>query len=293
MRDKIISLLTKEKKLFFFLTGDLGFKTFDPLKTKIGKRFVNMGVAEQNMINVATGLCGHNFPVMVYSIVNFLTFRSLEQIRNNIAYDKNNIKLISNGAGFSYSILGFTHHGIEDLALMRILPNIKIIVPTFQKDSKKIIKYLLKKNCPIYLRLDNKFANFNKNISEKVNKDTKVLILSYGSIVDTIYQAITEIKAAKNISVYCPIEIKELKNYLKKNNIKKLKKIFIIEEHLEENGMSEVYDNVIKKIAPHVIVKKLGIKNKNPHLVGSRDYLLKKNYLDKISIKNQLIYNFK
>ena len=119
------------------------------------------------------------------------------------------------------------------------------------------------------------------------------MILSYGSIVDSINEAITEIKAAKNISVYCPIEIKELKNYLKKNNIKKLKKIFIIEEHLEENGMSEVYGNLIKKIAPNIIVKKLGIKNKNPHLVGSRDYLLKKNYLDKISIKNQLIYNFK
>lgn len=280
MRDQIIDSLTNSNKKFYFITGDLGFKTFDKLKKKIHQRFINIGVAEQNMINVATGLSVHNEPVITYSIVNFATFRCLEQIRNSICYDNLNIKIISNGAGYSYGALGFTHHGIEDIGIIKILPNIKILTPTFSHQLGQIKKFLLNVNCPIYLRLDNKFLKKKRNINYKIHKNTKNIFVSHGTLVDIIENIIEKKNIAKTSSVITPLCIDEFENIIKKN-IKKNKRynFFIFEEHKNDFGLISEYYKILKNYK-NINVYIQGIENKNLHTVGDRDFLRRISKLD-------------
>lgn len=280
MRDQIIDSLTNSNKKFYFITGDLGFKTFDKLKKKIHQRFINIGVAEQNMINVATGLSVHNEPVITYSIVNFATFRCLEQIRNNVCYDNLNVKIISNGAGYSYGALGFTHHGIEDIGIIKILPNIKILTPTFSHQLGKIKKFLLNDNCPIYLRLDNKFLKKRRNINYKILKNTKNIFVSHGTLVDIIENIIEKRNIAKTSSVIAPLCIDEFENIIKKNvNKNKRYNCFIFEEHKNDFGLISEYYKILKNYK-NINVYMKGIENKNFHTVGDRDFLRKISKLD-------------
>src|SRR6202040_872668 len=97
--------------------------------TACPKQFVNVGVAEQNLAGIAAGLAHSGKIVFMYSIANFATLRCLEQIRNDICYHEGNVKIVAVGGGFTYGPQGYTHHGIEDLAIMRALPNMTVIAP--------------------------------------------------------------------------------------------------------------------------------------------------------------------
>src|SRR5579864_7783679 len=97
-----------------FLTGDLGFMALEPLQEAMGERFINAGVAEQNMITVAAALARQKFDVWAYSIASFCYARPFEQIRNDISFHKLPVKLVGNGGGYGYGIQGPTHHAIED-----------------------------------------------------------------------------------------------------------------------------------------------------------------------------------
>ena len=277
MRDKIIDKLSKQNKKFYFLTGDLGFKTFDALKKKLKKMFINVGVAEQNMINVATGLTLSKYPVIVYSIVNFATFRCLEQIRNNIAYENLNVKIISNGAGYSYGALGFTHHGIEDIAIIKSLPNIIILTPTYIDQLNLINNYLLFSKRPIYLRLDNKFLNKDKTLNYKLNDKTKYVFISSGTITEKIEKFIRKEDLHETSSIIAPLNLKDLERIKSK---KKNLRFFIIEEHKEDYGLTSEYTKIINKKFSNAKIYKLGLNIKDPHLIGNRDFLLKKNGLN-------------
>ena len=99
-----------------FLTGDLGFMALEALQAAMGPRFINAGVAEQNMVSVAAGLARQGMETWVYSIAPFLYARPFEQIRNDIAFHGLPVKLIGNGGGYGYGVMGPTHHAIEDTA---------------------------------------------------------------------------------------------------------------------------------------------------------------------------------
>lgn len=104
----------------WLLTGDLGFSVLEVFAERFPDRYVNMGVAEQNMTGVAAGLAMSGKIVFTYSIANFPTLRCLEQIRNDVCYHEASVKVVAVGGGLSYGNLGYTHHGIEDLAVMRL-----------------------------------------------------------------------------------------------------------------------------------------------------------------------------
>ena len=132
MRDAFVNALlalAEKNSNIMLLTGDLGFGAFDQFIERYPKQFLNAGVAEQNMMGVATGMALSGYVVYVYSIGNFATLRCLEQIRNDACYHEANVKIVICGGGFSYGSLGMSHHATEDLSIMRALPNIKIIAP--------------------------------------------------------------------------------------------------------------------------------------------------------------------
>src|SRR5437763_3204983 len=138
---------------FTFLTGDLGFKALEPLRDAAGERFINAGVAEQNMVSVAAGLAKAGLKPWVYSIAPFVYVRPYEQIRNDVCLHKLPVKLVGNGGGYGYGVMGSTHHALEDYGALLCLPNMHVFVPAFSADVPAIVGKLLDFPYPAYFRL--------------------------------------------------------------------------------------------------------------------------------------------
>ena len=138
---------------FVFLTGDLGFRALEPLRDALGERFVNAGVAEQNMVSVAAGLASQGFSAWAYSIAPFCYARPYEQIRNDVCLHRLPVKLVGNGGGYAYGAMGATHHGLEDYGALLPLPGMRVFVPAFAADVEAVVRKLAALDAPAYLRL--------------------------------------------------------------------------------------------------------------------------------------------
>ena len=136
-----------------FLTGDLGFMALEPLQSAMGQRFINAGVAEQNMISVAAGLSMQGFEVWAYSIAPFCYARPFEQIRNDITFHNLPVKLVGNGGGYGYGVMGPTHHAIEDYGVLLCLPNMSVYAPVFDEDLDAVVARAGGSDRAVYLRL--------------------------------------------------------------------------------------------------------------------------------------------
>ncbi|MFS8138689.1 MAG: hypothetical protein ACMG50_11245, partial [Thermomonas sp.] len=136
-----------------FLTGDLGFMALEPLQAALGKRFINAGVAEQNMVSVAAGLSRQGLEAWVYSIAPFCYARPFEQVRNDIAFHNLPVKLIGNGGGYGYGVMGPTHHAIEDYGVLLCLPNMLVFVPVFDEDIDAVVARAGESEQPGYIRM--------------------------------------------------------------------------------------------------------------------------------------------
>lgn len=139
---------------FVFLTGDLGYGALEPLRDALGARFVNAGIAEQNMVSVAAGLAREGLAPWVYSIAPFVYARPFEQIRNDICLHKLPVRLVGNGGGYAYGVMGSTHHALEDYGALLCLPGMRAFVPAFGSDVPTLINQLSDDaDGPAYLRL--------------------------------------------------------------------------------------------------------------------------------------------
>src|SRR5438034_11308337 len=135
------------------VVGDLGFGVVERFARRFPDRFVNVGVAEQNMTAIATGLALNGKVVFTYSIGNFATLRCLEQIRNDVCYHDANVKIVAVGGGFAYGALGATHHATEDLAIMRALPEMTVVAPGDPVETEAATDAIAVHAGPCYLRL--------------------------------------------------------------------------------------------------------------------------------------------
>ncbi len=138
---------------FVFLTGDLGFMALEPLRDALGDRFLNAGVAEQNMVSVAAGLARSGFRPWVYSIAPFLYARPFEQIRNDVCLHRLPVVLVGNGGGYGYGVMGATHHALEDYGTLLCLPGLRAYVPAFDGDIAPLFDHLFTVDHPAYVRL--------------------------------------------------------------------------------------------------------------------------------------------
>jgi transketolase len=136
-----------------FLTGDLGFMALEPLRSAMGERFINAGVAEQNMMSVAAAMARQGLHIWAYSIAPFCYARPFEQIRNDIAFHHLPVRLIGNGGGYGYGVMGPTHHAIEDYGVLLTLPNLRVYVPAFDEDVTTIVDKVAGDTQAVYLRL--------------------------------------------------------------------------------------------------------------------------------------------
>ena len=150
--DELI-IAAEDNEKIVLIVGDLGYGVVEPFAKKFPSRFFNAGVAEQNMMGVASGLASEGFHVFVYSIGNFPTFRCAEQIRNDIDYHMFPVTIVVVGGGVAYGSLGYSHHAIQDYSLIRSMPNMLIAAPGDPMEVRSFMKYLLQNPQPSYLRL--------------------------------------------------------------------------------------------------------------------------------------------
>lgn len=150
---KTLCELAEQDERIWLLCGDLGYSVLEQFSGRFPDRFVNVGVAEQNMTGIAAGLALSGKVVFIYSIANFPVMRCLEQIRNDVCYHNLNVKIVTVGGGLTYGSLGYTHHGVEDIAVMRVLPKMTVIAPGDPVEARLATQAILNTPGPCYLRL--------------------------------------------------------------------------------------------------------------------------------------------
>lgn len=150
---KELMRLAEANDRIFFITGDLGFGVLEDYAERFPAQYLNAGVAEANMTGIAAGLAHTGRTVFTYSIANFPTIRALEQVRNDVCYHNLDVKIVSVGGGLAYGSLGYSHHAVEDLAIMRALPNMCVIAPGDPIEAAAATRAAVERPGPVYLRL--------------------------------------------------------------------------------------------------------------------------------------------
>ena len=214
MRDMFCrSLVNKaDKPDFVFLTGDLGFKALEPLRDAMGSRFINAGVAEQNMICVAAGMAKTGLRPWVYSIAPFVYARPFEQIRNNLCVPNLPVVLVGNGGGYGYGVMGSTHHALEDYGVLLTLPNLHAFIPAFDPDVGAIVERLMKSSHPCYLRLGvselpKRFAPPAYSAWRRLIQGAGPTMLVAGPIVGSIMEVVDTLDHSLRPSVWLLAEL--------------------------------------------------------------------------------------
>jgi transketolase len=150
--DSLCEVAERDERVWL-VCGDIGFSVLERFAERFPERYVNAGVAEQNMIGVSAGLALAGKVVFVYSIANFPVMRCLEQIRNDVCYHRLDVKIVAVGGGLAYGSAGYTHHGVEDLAVMRALPNLVVCAPGDPHETRALLPRIAATPGPCYLRL--------------------------------------------------------------------------------------------------------------------------------------------
>lgn len=250
MRDtfvKEITMLAEKNDKIVILAGDIGYKLFDNFIKKFPDRFYNCGVAEANMTTVAAGLALKGFIPITYTIATFNVYKTVEQIKIDICYPKLGVIIVGVGAGLSYADLGATHHAVEDIGILRSIPNLNIISPADPLELKALIPQIVEKKQPTYLRIGKKgersvYKKIPKIKLTKWNeiiKGSKICIISTGNIIVNAYDAIKELNK-KNIypSLVSAHSINPTDERMLKKIFKKFQYIVILEEHSKIGGLS-------------------------------------------------------
>ena len=144
---------TKKISNLYLITSDVGYRAFVEFAKLFPKKFINVGVSENNMIGIAAGMAVNGKKVFVYSILPFVVFRSLEQIRNNILHNDLDVNIIGAGGGFSYNVQGISHNTSEDISVLRSFPNLSVHNPGCRFEAEFIVKQMLKSKKPCFARL--------------------------------------------------------------------------------------------------------------------------------------------
>lgn len=277
-----------------FITGDLGYAALENLRDKLKDRFINAGVAEQNMIGMAGGLAYKGYKVFCYSIAPFIVYRCLEQFRNDVCFHNLPVFIVGNGGGYGYGIMGSSHHAIEDIACLSGMPNNHCYVPSFVEDVDLSIDKILERNQPAYLRLglgkpspnpSKKFESFSSLAS---SNNSEITIISSGPVTNQILNAI---KTFTHIDVFTCNEypVVELSESIKQS-LKKTQKLLVVEEHISTGGLGEQLSSKI--LSEGIPLKKyipLFAKGYPNNLYGNQDYHLKQSGLDSENI--QIVIN--
>jgi len=275
-----------------FVTGDLGFGVFEKFAEQYPDQYLNVGVAEQNMIAVSTGLALEGRIVFAYSIGNFPVLRCLEQIRNDAAYHGANVKVVSIGGGFSYGPLGMSHHATEDLAVMRATPEVTTVSPGTKFEVAQCVKALVDTPGTCYLRLDKSNGSesaepvdFTFGVWRAMREGADVTLVATGGVLGEAQLAAEQLSIggieARVVSahVLAPISDETVLQSVGSPSL-----VVTVEEHVTRGGLGGLVAEVVAGSAVQSRVHRLGISGSFMSTVGSQSYLRSQVGLDAASI---------
>lgn len=255
MRTAFIEQLLVEARRntkIFLIVGDLGYSVVEPFAAEFPDRFLNAGVAEQNMTGVAAGLASEGYHVFTYSIGNFPTLRCLEQIRNDVCYHRLPVTVVAVGAGMSYGNQGYSHHCVQDIACLRGLPFMTILSPADPGEARSCVRWLAENPSPSYLRIgkagepvvhgcEPSFAGPRKIIDQS----GEVAIVGTGPVLAEAMAASEQLREAgvavdvfslMRLSPAEAIDVGLLRGY---------RRIVTLEEHVSAGGVGEMLRSLL------------------------------------------------
>jgi transketolase len=271
------------------LTGDLGFSVLDEFRAKYPDRFYNVGVAEQNLAGVAAGLALAGHVVFTYSIGIFPTLRCLEQLRNDICYHNANVKVVTVGGGLSYGSLGVSHYAIEDLAILRALPNMTVVAPGDPVEVAHLVPQIAERHGPVYLRLGRageKVVHTSGALvllghPTRARAGSEVLLLTTGGMLPVACEAAELLeKEALNVEVVSVHTLKPLDADRICALAGRFPVVVTCEEHSAIGGLGGAVAEVLLEAGIAPTFRRFALSSDFPEGVGSQEYLRKVNALD-------------
>ena len=281
MRTAFIEQLIVEARSnshIFLVVGDLGFSVVEPFAKEFPDRFLNAGVAEQNMTGVAAGLASEGYQVFTYSIANFPTLRCLEQIRNDVCCHRLPVTVVAVGGGLAYGNLGYSHHAVQDLAIMRTLPHINILAPADPGETRECVNWLADHPGPSYLRIGKAGERQLHNVSGidrgpllvRPAPDARIALVSCGGILDEALAAADRLASeGLQLTVFSIPWLKPLDT----NRLEVLKDydaLIAVEEHVPEGGLASA---LRENLPPTLPVYSVSLAEKASGLVGGQAHL--------------------
>lgn len=285
MRDHFIKALSEiadNDPSVMLVNGDLGFGVLTDFIENRKSQYVNAGVAEQNMTAIACGMALAGANAYTYSIGNFTTLRCLEHLRNDVCYHNAKVTAVAIGGGFSYGQLGMSHFATEDLAILRALPNMRVVAPSDPWQAYELTKQIHEADGPTYLRIDKGQAGLpDKSESVKLGKITRVqngtdlAIFSIGGILSEVLEA-TECLAADGISVSIndvhtlkPLDLETIHEVTAKCG-----RVLTVEEHNVTGGLGgAIAEACMENDTAISTFRRIGLNDTYPQIVGDQKYL--------------------
>lgn len=280
----LIELARKDERIFL-LTPDMGYSVLEIFRDEFPNRFLNTGIAEQNTISVAAGLATSGKIVYVYSIIPFVTMRCFEQVRIDLAYNNTNVKIVGIGAGMTYGSLGPTHHSVEDIAIMRAIPNMTVLCPGDPIETEELVRQSYEINGPVYIRLGKNGepkihpdgARIEIGKATHVTKGDDLVLVTTSNTLERARKWVDEWKKegvrVNLISMHTikPFDAKTIQDVINRNI-----PIITFEEHNIIGGLGSAVAEVIAESGKPVNFKRIGINDTFSHYVGGHEFQRKK-----------------
>lgn len=280
---KTLLKLAEENQDIYLLTGDAGFTILEEFRQRYPERYLNVGIAEAAMIGIAAGLALSDKCVFCYSIVPFVTMRCFEQVRIDLCYQKLPVKLIGVGQGVTYGTAGATHHAIEDIAVMRALPNMTVICPGDPLETEKAVTESLKLEGPCYIRLgksgepsahDPARLDFIIGRGIRIKRGESIALISAGnmlSVARDVWGRLSE--EGFNPELVSMHTVKPLDRDLIGDLSRRCRIIATLEEHNIIGGLGSAVGDVILEEELPVKLLKFGIPDIFAAEVGDQNHL--------------------
>lgn len=280
---ELLKIAEKDSRVFMIL-ADIGYGEIEGFANAFPKRFVNCGVAEQNMTGVACGVAMEGNIAITYSIANFPTLRCLEQIRNDVCYHNANVKIVIIGGGVAYGELGISHHSTEDIAIMRALPNMVVLAPCDLAECRAAFRAMMEYEGPVYFRCgyknepdihDGAVEDFHVGGSSLLREGTDATVFFAGTVGINAKRAVDELAAG---GVHCRLvslySVKPIDRDAIRHAAKKTGGIVVVEEHNLNGGVGSAVAEVLMDSGNgNVRFKRVAFQDVNVTKIGSQAWL--------------------
>ncbi|KJC34249.1 transketolase [Bradyrhizobium sp. LTSP849] len=267
----------------WLLCGDVGYSVLEPFATKFPERYLNVGVAEQNMAGIAAGIAMSGKTVFVYSIGNFPTLRCLEQLRNDVCYHGADVKVVAVGAGYAYGSQGYTHHSLEDVGIMSMLPGIEVFVPCDPMEVCAATRLIATSGKPSYLRLSRAGEpNLGSAATDPrklriLREGREIVIFASGPIAARALEAAGELAGhGRDVGVVSICCLKPFDDVAIRDAVRDVAFVVTLEEHVLRGGLFSLVANAFAGDAKRPPVIGMGVPEQDGKIshAGSREVLL-------------------